>query len=343
MIIQDLKKMHDSNNQFKVLVDSFEQIENAWKTNLDLNEETGDGIKNILVAGMGGSAISADLLNCFLAEELILPLRTCRGYSLPKYLDESSLVIISSYSGNTEEAISCFNAAISRGCRIIAVSTGGEIRSLALEKKIPWISLQEGFQPRFALGVSFFTMLKILQELKFIPAQDDIVHKTISLWKQKGKEYAKTDNLAFKIAEELVGFIPVIYSSTEFEAVGYRLKCQFNENSKLHAFHNVLPELNHNEIVGWETFQEKQFYTKIIVIIDDKYHPQIKKRFGITKELAQRSNVEVITLSSSEKILKVRIMDLIYMGDWITYYLSILRGFDPSEIDYIVELKKSLA
>jgi len=343
MNFKQLIQEHDSYNQFQILVDSYKQIENAWSSKIILNDIVSDKINNIIVAGMGGSAISADLLNTFLSTELRIPFNSCRDYVLPGYTDKSSLVIISSYSGNTEETISCFKDALSRGCKIIAVSAGGEIKKLASEKKIPWIPLQEGFQPRFALGASFFTILKIIQTLKLIPAQDDIVNEIKSLWKQKGNDFASTENISLKIAEDLVGFIPLIYSSSEFEPVGYRLKSQFNENSKLHAFNNVIPELNHNEIVGWETFQEKQFNTKIIAILDDDYHPQIQKRFEITRELAQRSRVEVITLSSSEKLLKVRIMDLIYMGDWITYYLSILRGFDPSEIDYIIELKKSLA
>jgi len=343
MNIENLKKKHDSNNQFRVLVDSYQQIENAWKAKIILNEDTSNGIKNIIVAGMGGSAISADLLSGFLTDELALPISSCRDYSLPKYADENSLVIISSYSGNTEETISCFKDAASRGCKIIAVSTGGEIKRLAGEHNITWISLQEGFQPRFALGASFFTMLKVLQSLNVIPAQDEVVNEIKSLWKQKGIDFATDDNLAITTAEKLIGFIPLIYSSSKFEAVGYRFKSQFNENSKLHAFNSVIPELNHNEIIGWETFSEKQFNAKLIAILDDDYHPQIKKRFDITRELAQRSKVEIITLSSSEKNIKVRIMDLIYLGDWITYYLSILRGFDPSEIDYIMELKQSLA
>jgi glucose/mannose-6-phosphate isomerase len=343
MSIEDLIKVHDSNNQFQVLVDTYQQIENAWATEVNLNSDTSDEIKNIIVAGMGGSAISADLLSSFLSDELTIPFSSCRDYSLPKFADENSLVIASSYSGNTEETISCLKDALNRGCKIIVVSTEGEVKKIASENNLPWISLQKGFQPRFALGASFFSMLKILQTLKLIPAQDDVVDEINSLWKQKGIDYSADENLALKTAERLIGFIPLIYSSSKFEAIGYRLKCQFNENSKLHAFNAVIPELNHNEIIGWETFSEKQINAKLIAILDDDYHPQIQKRFEITWDLTQQSKVEVITLRSREKNMKVRIMDLIYLGDWITYYLSILRGFDPSEIDYIMELKQSLA
>jgi len=139
-----------------------------------------------------------------------------------------------------------------------------------------------------------------------------------------------------------VGFIPVIYSSVKFESIGYRLKCQFNENSKLLAFNNVYPELNHNEIVGWETFSNKVLNAKLISIADRDYHPQILKRIGITNEIISRTGTEIITLKSNEENIKVRIMDLIYLGDWITFYLSILRGYDPSEIDNITEMKRRL-
>jgi glucose/mannose-6-phosphate isomerase len=123
-------------------------------------------------------------------------------------------------------------------------------------------------------------------------------------------------------------------------AVGYRLKCQFNENSKLHAFHNVIPELNHNEIIGWESFLEKQFNAKLILILDKIYHPQIKKRFEITSSLISGDK---IILDSSETDFKLRIMDLIYLGDWITYYLALLREYDPTEIENINILKEKLA
>lgn len=343
MKIKKLIEKHDTQNQFNVLVKSYSQIEYAWKNKVDIDSSYTKNINNIVIAGMGGSAISADLLKTFLMDELQIPLFVNRDYVLPKFADEKTLVIISSYSGNTEETISCFKQAVKIGCKIIAISTGGWIKNFADENNLPCINLKEGFQPRFALGVSFFTLLKILQSLELIPLQDEVVNEITSLWKNKGIEYSGEENIALKHAEELTGFIPLIYSSADFEAVGYRLKCQFNENSKLHAFNNVIPELNHNEIIGWETFQEKQLNAKLINIVDKEYHPQILKRFEITKELAQKSGVDIIVLKSNEKNIKVRIMDLILLGDWITYYMAVLRSFDPSEIDYIHELKQRLA
>jgi len=343
MEIKKLIEKHDTQNQFKVLIESFRQIEYAWENKVDIESSLVKNINNIIVAGMGGSAISADLLKPFLRDELQIPLFVNRDYVFPRFADEKTLVIISSYSGNTEETISCFKEAVEKGCKIIAVSTGGWIKNFADENNVLCINLKEGFQPRFALGVSFFTLLKILQSVDLIPSQNEVVNEIILLWKNKGNEYSGEENSALKLAEELVGFIPLIYSSANFEAIGYRLKCQFNENSKLHAFNNVIPELNHNEIIAWETYQDKQLNAKLITIVDIDYHPQIINRFELTKELAQKSGVEIIVLKSNEENIKVRIMDLIFLGDWITYYLAVLRGFDPSEIDYIHELKQRLA
>ena len=186
---------------------------------------------------------------------------------LPKFANEKTLFIASSYSGNTEETISSLKQAIELGCKIICISTGGEIESIAKNKNIICIKIQEGFQPRYSLGLSFFSLLKVFQELKFIKDQSLVVEKIKSIWKKNGIEFSKEENTAYNIAESLVGFIPVIYSVADStSSVGYRFKCQLNENSKLHAFHNEVPEMNHNEIIGWESYQEKT------VSFKNRYH-----------------------------------------------------------------------
>jgi glucose/mannose-6-phosphate isomerase len=343
MDMKKLIKNYDTRNQFRVLINSYKQIEFAWDDQIVVAPELAENIDNIIVAGMGGSAISAGLLNSFLKAELKIPLIVASDYYLPVFANQRTLVIISSYSGNTEETVSCFKDAMDRKCKIVALSTGGWTYDFASDNDLNWLKLQDGFQPRYALGVSFFSLLKILQTLSFIPDQNNYVNEIKDLWKKKGIEYSAEGNIALKYAETLVGFIPIIYTSAGFESVGYRWKCQFNENSKLHAFNNIYPELNHNEIVGWETFSEKQFNAKVISIVDVDYHPRVLKRIEITNELISKNGVEIITLKSNEENIKVRIMDLIYLGDWITYYLSILRAHDPTEIDNILEMKKRLA
>ncbi len=344
MKIVEYVEKYDLQNQFDVLLNSYKQIEFAWENNINLSSSKNKDFTSIVVTGLGGSAISADLMLNFLQDEVKIPFIVNRNYTLPTFVNENTLLIVSSYSGNTEETISVFHQALESNCTIVCISTGGKIGKMAADKNIPVVHVNPGYQPRYALGLSFFSLLKIFQELSLIPTQDAVVKKIISLWKNKGVEYSKEENLAYEYAKQLVGFIPIIYSAADStSAVGYRYKCQFNENSKLHAFSNFIPEMNHNEIIGWESFNEKQFQAKVINIIDRNYHTQIKKRFEITSELAAKNGAEIINLQSDEEDFKVRLMDLIYLGDWITYYTAVLRGFDPTEIENINILKERLA
>ncbi len=344
MKISEYVSKYDPQNQFDVLINTYKQIEFAWNNKFDLSSLKDNKFTSVVASGLGGSAISADLMQNFLGSELPVPFIVNRNYSLPSFLNENTLLIISSYSGNTEETIEVLQSALKTNCSIICISTGGKVEQIALENNLPLVKVIPGFQPRYALGLSFFSLLKVLQEIKLIDNHDDIVKQIISLWKDKGVEYSKEDNTAYNYAEKLAGYIPTIYSAADItSAAGYRLKCQFNENSKLHAFSNVIPELNHNEVIGWESFTEKQYQTKVINIIDPSYHPQVKKRFEITSELVASRKVEIITLESDQLDFKLRLMDLVYLGDWVSYYLAIIRGFDPTEIDNINTLKKRLA
>jgi glucose/mannose-6-phosphate isomerase len=341
MRIKDLIGKHDSKNQFKVLQDTYKQILSAWNNNVNLSHFKKNNYNSIVYCGLGGSAISGDLLQDYLSNELKFPFKVVRGYDLPSFTNKDTLVIISSYSGNTEETISCFHQALKINCSIIAITSGGKIFEEANKNKIPVIKIEGGFQPRYALGLSFFSLLRLMQELEIVN-EENTVKKIIDLWKKQGEELAGDKNKAVEIAEQMIGFIPVIYSAEFLSSTGYRFKCQVNENSKLHAFYNTIPEMNHNEIIGWESYREKQFQVKIIYLLDKEYNPQNRKRFNILKEILSEQKVEVLVLESNEQDRKVRIMDLIFLCDWISFYLSVLRGFDPSEIDFIHQMKKRL-
>ena len=344
MQVKEYVSKYDPQNQFDVLINSYKQIEYAWNNDFSVSGIDLKNINNIIVSGLGGSAISGDLLKNFLAYELTIPYLVNRNYNLPKFANEKTLFIASSYSGNTEETISALKDAIRSKCKIVCITTGGIIEDIAKANNIDCIKMQTGFQPRYALGLSFFSLLKLFQKLNLINDHSELVEKIKNNWQQNGLSLSSEENPALSIAKSLLGFIPVIYSVSDSTAsVGYRLKCQLNENSKLHAFHHEVPEMNHNEIIGWESYQEKIFLSKIINIMDDTYHPQIKKRFTILKELFEKSGVEILNLKSNEENFKVRLLDLIYLGDWISYYTGVLRGYDPSEIDNIHTLKEKLS
>jgi len=344
MNINDYVAKYDPQNQFKVLEETYTQIESAWQNEIDIEKLKTKKFRNIIVTGLGGSAISGDLVQNFLRDEMPLPFSVNRNYNLPLFADKNTLLIVSSYSGNTEETISVFEEGIKKKCGIVSITTGGKVEEMALKKKIPVVKMKPGFQPRFALGLSFFSLLKVLSGLGLISDQNETVERIKNLLMLKGKEYTRENNIAFNCAMQLIGFIPLIYSAADFtSAAGYRLKCQFNENSKLHAFHNVIPELNHNEIIGWETYSNKQLNAKLINILDETYHPQVKKRFEITTELAAKQGLDYMNIESEEDDFKIRLMDLIFLFDWITYYTAVLRGYDPSEIDNIHTLKERLS
>lgn len=343
MKISELVAKYDPQNQFDVLINSWQQIEYALNNNYELTPLLNKKFSNLILTGLGGSAISGDLIKNYLSNEINVPFIVNRNYSLPGYADENTLLIASSYSGNTEETISVLDQAISKKCSILVLTTGGKAEILATSNNIPVIKLKSGFQPRYALGISFFSVLVALEKLGMIPSQKSEIEQILNLWKSNGIEYSKDGNSAFTIAENLLGFIPVIYSIADLtSAAGYRFKCQLNENSKMHAFHNEIPEMNHNEIIGWETYSEKTFPVKIINLLDDQCNPQIKKRFVFLNEIFSENKIDIINLSSKENNFKVRLLDLIYLCDWITFYIAVQRGFDPSEINYINKLKNRL-
>ena len=344
MKISEIIERYDSSNQFEVLKKTYKQIEFAWNNKIDLGSIKKKGIDSVVVTGMGGSAISADLFVNFFKDELKIPFIVNRSYNLPDFVGKNTLLIVSSYSGNTEETISVFKSALKTKCRIVCIATGGKVEALAKKNKVPVVKILPGYQPRYALDLSFFSLLKVLTKIKIVSIKPGLVNSIIKLYKDRAKLYSKEKNPALAYAEEILGHIPVVYSAEGItSSVGYRLKSQFNENSKLLAFHNVLPEMNHNEIVGWESFEEKQFHAKVINILDKEYPTRIQKRFAIVNELFAQSKAGVINLESKEKSFKIRLMDLIFLCDWITYYTAVLRGFDPSEIKNIDLLKERLS
>jgi glucose/mannose-6-phosphate isomerase len=175
-----------------------------------------------------------------------------------------------------------------------------------------------------------------------VPDQNETVNETIALLKQKGVNYSSDKNEAISMAENLLGYIPLLYSVSEYTSVvGTRFKGQFSENAKQHAFANSYPELDHNEIMGWEGYKPTMNF-KLINILDEEYNPQVKKRFEITTEIIKKAGADVINIQSGEKNAKLRLIDMIYLGDWMTYYYALMRGFDPTTIDNINYLKAHL-
>ena len=238
--MKELIETFDTSDQIEVLKNSFEQIEYAANNIYNLPSSEFQDVDKIIICGMGGSAIGGEVVTNLFSNEIDLPIFVNRGYELQSFSNKNTLVIVSSYSGNTEESISAFLQAVNKRCKIISFSTGGKIEELCSAHKLPFIKLKKGYHPRFALYLITFTLIKIFEKLDLINNQSIFIDECIELLKIKAIDYQKDNSLPVKIANNFTGFIPIIYGVYDFNnSLANRIKGQFNENSKLHAFFNL--------------------------------------------------------------------------------------------------------
>lgn len=304
------------------------------------------GIKHIVLAGLGGSAIGGDLLRSYLAGELRVPFLINRQYALPRFVGPESLVIISSYSGNTEETNTAHREALKRRAKILCITSNGATEKLATLKKSPLIRVPGGLPPRAALGYSFFPLLGALTKLKFVKSRDRDIRETVALLEAKTDEYSNPEsaqNQALLLAQQLRGRVGVFYSSSQhFDAVNTRWRGQMAENAKTLAFGNLLPEMNHNELVGWKTLGEQMHGFQVVFLRDKDDNKRVQIRMHITKEIIAGYTAHITEVWSEGRSLLARMFSLISLGDWVSFYLAILHGEDPTPIAVIEYLKNEL-
>ena len=319
----------DQSNMLKVI----ENFTHQCRTALGLAKgmTVSGKIDKIVVAGMGGSAVGGDLLKLHL-HDLKIPIMTVRDYKLPNFVDESTLVFAVSYSGNTEETLAAYEDALRRKAKIIAVTSGGKLGETA--KKI--IKIPKGLQPRAALGYLFFPVLGVLVNSGIVKENQAEINEMIDVLSKKDEFRQLGEKLAKKIGNKT----PLIYASEQFSAVAYRWKTQFNENSKVPAFTHVFSEMNHNEIVGYQTMSRDRFIT--ILIRDNFDNERIKKRMDITKDIISQK-IEVEEIYTKGTFLLSRLFSGLYYGDFVSYYLAIHNNIDPTPVHVIENLKKKLA
>jgi glucose/mannose-6-phosphate isomerase len=305
--------------------------------------------KNIVCAGIGGSAIGADLARSYISGEARVPVLVNRNYNLPNFVNEDTLVIVSSYSGDTEETMSSYREAVSRGSGIIAITSGGRLEKAAKEDDVPCMIIPEGFPPRCALGYSFFPLLSVLAKVEIIKDQaasvDDVIHNLRKLRDKKiGYKILHKDNPAKILAAEIFDKFPVIYAGLDhIDAVATRWRGQLAENSKTLSSGGLFPEMNHNEIAGWENPKKVLKECIAIILRDSADHPKISRKMDVTRKLLKRNKVKVLEVHSAGKGLLARIFSLVYIGDFMSFYLAILNGIDPTPVENITYLKKEMA
>ncbi|MFH1854374.1 MAG: bifunctional phosphoglucose/phosphomannose isomerase [Candidatus Omnitrophota bacterium] len=306
-------------------------------------------IDNIVFAGLGGSAIGADVVRVYLQNELKIPVTISRNYTLPDFVNKSTLLFCSSYSGNTEETLSSFEDGLKRGAFIITMGSGGKLKERALKNNFTHIDIPKGIPPRTALGYMSITVLAILTRLGFITPKDKEIEDASSTLaelrdKEIGLDVAFEKNISKKLASKLYGKLAVIYGTNDStEAACVRWRGQIAENSKALASSHVLPEMNHNEIVGWEFPKDALKDMKVIFLRDKNDHPRTKKRIEISRDIIKKSGAEIFEIERNDDGFLARIFSLIYIGDFVSFYLAILNDIDPTPVKEVDYLKRELA
>lgn len=294
-------------------------------------------IRQIIISGMGGSGIGGGFVKDIAMQTLQVPVILLNDYLLPAFADENTLFICSSYSGNTEETISTLHAALQRNCMISVVTSGGEIEKIAIENNLPLVIIPGGMPPRSCLGYSLVAQLCILISYQLTDKKiiDDL-KKSIDYLEAHENEMQL---LAKQIAQTLKNKIPLIYSGTSVSAIGVRWKQQINENAKLHCFTNLVPEMNHNELVA---FEESRSDMEILFLRNTTDHPRIQLRFELMKELLAGKGYGIMELFSKGESYIGQLIYFIHLGDWVSCYLAEQSGADPLKIEILDALKRRL-
>jgi glucose/mannose-6-phosphate isomerase len=303
--------------------------------------------KSIIVVGMGGSAIGGELLKDWAQDTLPIPIEVCREYTLPAYADKNTLTFIVSYSGETEETLSVFLDALKRKCMVICISSGGPLLDFAEKLKVPSLRVPARIPPRAALPYLYIPMLIFLRKLGLVMEVEAEISEAITVLRQICNENMPEkpfkENFSKKLAFNIYGTVPVICGFGFYRSVAQRFKQQFNENSKVPSKWEVFPELNHNEIVGWEEAGKLANCFSVIILRDEDESEQIRRRIEATKELLSGKVAEIYEVRSRGKGKLAKMLSTTLIGDFTSVYLAILHGVDPTPVKTISMLKDKIA
>lgn len=306
-----------------------------------------DDIDNVVLVGMGGSAISGDLLSALAEPICPVPIRVVRSYRLPRFVDRRTLVIVSSYSGNTEETLAGFEEALDRQAPVFCITSNGRVRERADRQDVPYLILPDGMPPRAALGYSLTAVVRLAEEVGLLDVESGVWEEAADVLGGLSRELNDfSGNDALSTARELTNLVPVVYSGAGLLApVNLRWRCQFEENAERLAFGNLYPEWNHNEIMGWagEGQQELLGQFGIITLKDRDDHPRVQERMETVRGLIEDRAGAWLEFSSIGEHPLTRMLSLVYLGDWTSLYLAVLRGVNPMSIRLIRMLKSRIS
>ncbi len=306
-------------------------------------------VDNIVVSGMGASAISGDIVQVLFRDKLDVPIHVTREYDLPKWTNKNTLLLSQSYSGNTEETLSTFKHAYQKHCRIIGISSGGELEEYCKKREVPHIKIPSGLQPRAATAYILFSSILALKKVGILKNDiDSEIQETIEVTedfrRHNKKSVPEKDNLSKQLARKILNTTPQVYGWGAYYPIARRWCTQFNENSKIICRYDEFSECNHNDIVAWSMNPEvSKKFTCVMFRDAESESIYMKKRLDFTKKLLQDVSAGVIEVHPKGKKRLAKMMYFMYLGDYISNYIAILRNIDPSPVEAIMELKGELA
>jgi glucose/mannose-6-phosphate isomerase len=335
----------DHDDQFDDVLTLPDQLRDAlWRVE-SANLEPRDTPGGMIVAGMGGSAIGGALARAALGDRASRPIVLARGYALPAWTTPDTTVLCASYSGNTEETLAIYEAAGALGAPRIVATTGGKLADAARAEGVPVIPFPGGFQPRAAVAYSLVVALEIAGLCgagERLHSEIDVAAAHAEHLVAKWSPDAPDDCLAKELARGLHGTVPQIAGAGLTAPIAYRWKTQINENAKLPSFANELPELDHNEIAGWESAGELGRFSAVF-LDDSDLHPRIRQRIELTRGLIAGSGAATYRVETVGETRIERLISLVLLGDLVSLYLAVLHGVDPSPVVAIDRLKDALA
>ena len=340
-MIDDLKYIHNLDKQDALGVASKQSKQLLEQYDITINPVSAD---NIVVAGMGGSALAASISTSW--PEHKIPFQIVRGYDIPQYVNSHTFFIASSYSGNTEETLSALAQAEAKQAQIAIIASGGKLAKIAEEKGYPIAKLPSDMQPRYAVFYGLKALISLLAKAgltdesnisKLEQASSGVV-EAIKSWLPT---VPTGDNLAKQIAKECIGKSVVIYSGPKLSPAGYKWKISFNENAKQVAWVNQYPEFNHNEFIGWSKQPTQKPYT-VIDLRSNLENSRVNKRFEVSDRLLSGERPAPISVEAQGETILEQLLFVIALGDFVSLYTALLNGIDPTPVDLIEKLKQLL-
>lgn len=324
----------------KALVEVFtKQLEEALTIGESANLlSSSKSFNNVIITGLGGSGIGGKIVSQLVAKECSVPILINNDYTLPEFVNENTLIIASSFSGNTEETLAAMAVAKEKGAEIACITSGGELLDIAKENNYNHIVLPEGRSPRAMLTYSLTQQFFLLNHYNLIGR--DFIQKIKNSIELLNAELPEIKSKAQNIAKAIANKTAIIYSDARFEGVAVRMRQQLNENAKVLCWHHVFPELNHNELVGWAGGNDEK---AVIVLRNDSDNPRTQTRINISKDIISKHTSSFNEVYSKGDSNIENALYLILFGDWVSVYLSEIRDVDPIEVKVISYLKGELA